>query len=178
MIHALLYRTGIIALVLVLSSCGAPTNPSKADRSNTDKNATVSPQPAPSQPPSQQTKPTDTNTSQSVTAKPISKPEVTNIYNALKTLEQRGRSMESLRRNPNALAQCANRMRRLIPEVRELRARIDRLTAADNVRAKTQLGIAGANLSNCVTCGGGELDWCNQAKEALHQAEKEIRNLR
>lgn len=174
MIHSLSYRTGTIALMLVLSSCGAPTNPSKADNSNGVKNATVSPQP----PPSQQTKPTNTDTSQAVAAKPIIKAEVTNIYNALKTLEQQGRSMESLRRNPNTISQCADQMRRLIPQVRELRAQIDKLTPADNVLVKFHLGVAGGNLSNCVTCGRDELEWCNQAKEALRQAETEIRKLK
>lgn len=178
MIHPLSYRIGTVALVLALSSCSAPTNPSKADKSNSDKNATATPQPAPSQPSLQQAKPTNTAPPQAVSAKPIIKAEVTNIYNALKTLEQQGRSMETLRRNPNAIAQCGERMRSLIPQVRELRAKIDTLTTADNVRAKSQLGIAGANLSNCVTCGGGELEWCNQAKEALRQAEKEIRKLK
>ncbi len=94
------------------------------------------------------------------------------ILQALKTLEQQGRGMESLR-NTNDLPkvrQCGDLMRERQSKAKELLARAETLPKSFGF----SLSVAARELSMCVTCSKGAITSCDMALSSLKDAEKTI----
>jgi hypothetical protein len=94
------------------------------------------------------------------------------VFDALRRLEQQGRSTESLRSNQSIekIRECGNLMR-------------ERQLIADDLRSKAEslpqpysflLGTAAIELKLCVSCSSFAIDNCDRAKSSLDQAAKEM----
>ena len=94
------------------------------------------------------------------------------VFEALKRLEQQGRSMESLRRNQTTekIRECGNLMRERQPIAGDLRSKAELLPQPFSIL----LTPAAIELNLCVSCASSAMDNCNQAKSSLDQAAKEM----
>lgn len=94
------------------------------------------------------------------------------LLQALKELEQQGRSMESLRNTDDLskVRQCGDLMRERQSKAKELLDRAETLPKSYGLH----LSIAARELSMCVTCSGGAIQNCNTAQSTLNNAEKAI----
>jgi len=100
--------------------------------------------------------------------------EVREVLQAVRTLEQLGRGMESLRQGyPNDLdrvRQCGEQMRERQPHARGLRDRAEALPKPFS----TYLGAAATELVLCVSCSRSALDNCARARSYIDDASKAI----
>lgn len=98
------------------------------------------------------------------------------ILQALKNLDQQGRSMESLRSTDDLskVRQCGDLMRERQNRAKELLARAETLPKSYGFR----LSVAARELSMCVTCSRGAIQNCDMARSTLKDAEKAINEAR
>lgn len=94
------------------------------------------------------------------------------VFDALKRLEQQGRSMESLRSNKTIenIRECGNLMRERQPIADDLRSKAESLPRPFTV----WLTPASIELKLCVSCASSAIDNCNRAKSSLDEAAKEM----
>lgn len=94
------------------------------------------------------------------------------VFDALKRLEQQGRSMESLRSNQTTekIRECGNLMRERQPIADDLRSKAESLPRPFTV----WLTPAAIELKLCVSCASSAMDNCNRAKSSLDEAAKEM----
>lgn len=94
------------------------------------------------------------------------------VFDALKQLEQQGRSMESLRSNKTIekIRECGDLMRNRQPIADDLRSKAELLPQPFSV----WLTPAAIELKLCVSCASFAIDNCNRAKTSLDQATKEM----
>ena len=95
------------------------------------------------------------------------------ILQALKNLEQQGRSMESLRNTDDLskVRQCGDLMRERQNRAKELLARAETLPKSYGF----SLSVAARELSMCVTCSRDAIQNCDMARSTLKDAEKAIK---
>ena len=100
--------------------------------------------------------------------------EVREVFHTLRTLEQQGRGMESLRRGyPNDLEkvrQCGDLMRERQPQAKGLRERAEALPQPFSIH----LASAATELVLCVSCSRSALENCDRARSSLEDAAKEM----
>lgn len=98
--------------------------------------------------------------------------EVKEVLQAVRTLEQQGRGMESLRQGyPNNLEkvrQCGEQMRERQPQARSLRERAEALPKPFSIH----LGAAATELVLCVSCSRSALENCERARSSINEASK------
>ena len=94
------------------------------------------------------------------------------VLQALKSLEQQGRSMESLRNTDDLskVRQCGDLMRERQNRAKELLTRAGTLPKSVGF----SLSVAARELSMCVTCSKGAIQNCDMARSTLKDAEKAI----
>lgn len=94
------------------------------------------------------------------------------IFDALRRLEQQGRSMESLRINKTIenIRECGNLMRERQPIADDLRSKAESLPQPFTVL----LTPTAIELKLCVSCASSAIDNCNRAKSSLDEAVKEM----
>lgn len=94
------------------------------------------------------------------------------VFDALKRLEQQGRSMESLRSNKTIenIRECGNLMRERQPIADDLRSKAEALPRPFTV----WLTPAAIELKLCVSCASSAMNNCNRAKSSLDEAAKEM----
>ncbi len=94
------------------------------------------------------------------------------VFEALKRLEQQGRSMESLRSNQTTekIRECGNLMRERQPIADDLRTKAESLPQPFAIL----LTPAAIELKLCASCASSAMDNCNRAKSSLDQAAKEM----
>ena len=151
----------LLVFVGLLSACSAPANPPANTNQTAPKADAIAATPAQPTP----------------EPMPMTKAELLKIYQSLVRLEQQGRAMEPLR-NSSKIEHCVKLMRQYNPQVKAIRAEIDRIPQNQRSLALSYLGGAAASLSVCVTCVKDDLEFCNQAKESLREAEKYIRKMK
>ena len=94
------------------------------------------------------------------------------VFDALKRLEQQGRTMESLRSNQTTekIRECGNLMRECQPIADDLRSKAESLPRPFTV----WLTPAAIELKLCVSCASSAMDNCNRVKSSLDQAATEM----
>ena len=94
------------------------------------------------------------------------------VFDALKRLEQQGRSMESLRNNQTTekIRECGNLMRERQPIADDLRSKAESLPRPFTV----WFTPAAIELKLCVSCASSAMDNCNRVKSSLDEAAKEM----
>jgi hypothetical protein len=104
----------------------------------------------------------------------VSVGEVRELLQAIRTLEQRGRGLESLRQGyPNDLEkvrQCGDMMREKQPQARSLRERAEGLPKPFSI----YLEAAATELVLCVSCSRSALENCDRARSSINDASKAL----
>lgn len=100
------------------------------------------------------------------------KKNASTLFDALKRLEQQGRSMEALRSNKTIenIRQCGNLMRERQPIADDLRSKAESLPRPFTF----WLTPVAIELKLCVSCASSAFDNCNRAKSSLDEAAKEM----
>jgi hypothetical protein len=159
----------LLVLPITLLGCGsekanvASSNQAKPVNQNV---ATAAPVPNPHAAPlnEQQSKEIDTV---------AEKREARVILQALRVIEQQGRSMQSLRNadSVESMRKCGDLMRQRMQAARDFIPRAERL----RIRGGTFLSVAARDLTNCVTCQKSAIENCDMARKTLREAEKAIK---
>lgn len=101
------------------------------------------------------------------------KKEAMAILQALRVIEQQGRSMQPLRDADTieSMRKCGDLMRQRMQAARDLIPRAEKL----RMRGGTFLNVAARELTNCVTCQKRAIETCDIARESIREAEKAIK---
>lgn len=101
------------------------------------------------------------------------KKEAMVILQALRVIEQQGRSMQPLRDadSVESMRKCGDLMRQRMQAARDLIPRAEKL----RMRGGTFLSVAARELINCVTCQKRAIETCDIARESIREAEKAIK---
>ena len=101
------------------------------------------------------------------------KKEALAILQALRVIEQQGRSMQPLRiaNSVESMRKCGDLMRQRMQAARDLIPRAEKL----RIRGGTFLSVAARELTNCVTCQKSAIETCDIAHKSIKEAEESIK---
>lgn len=100
--------------------------------------------------------------------------DVHEVLQALRNLEQQGRSMEALRQgyqnDLEKVRQCGELMRERQPQAKNLRQRAESLPRPYSIH----LGSAATEMVLCVSCSRSALENCNRARPSIEDMSKAL----